>query len=779
MDYNNKSKVEKYFVEESGYKQIYSPIEKIDSIVVSDFPKLGKLSALRFIEWVQNNPGGVISLPTGKTPEYFIKWTKHFIDNWDKKEIKTELEKFDIATNIKPDFKSLHFVQIDEFYPILPTQQNSFYYYIQKYYIDWFGLDKDKALLINTKSIGIPDNKDVIDIFPDYKVDLSLRYRLPKTKLESLQKDAIIAIDQFCSDYEAKINDLGGIGFFLGGIGPDGHIGFNISGSDFYSTTRLTPINYETAAAAATDLGGIEISRERLVITIGLKTITQKKNVTVIIFAAGESKADIVKNSIEGERDIKYPASVLQNVQGARFYLTKGAAKGLDERNFFDLTKKKVLSKEDMTKSIMDLSINKFKPLDDLVEKDIKEDRFASFVSKKTKKSLNELRNLTKETILTQTDNGLKNISNEVILHTAPHHDDIMLGYLPFGIHMFRNPTNSHHFSYMTSGFTSVTNKYTLELCKNLKHYITSTRFKEKFDSGYFESDNLDAKNNDIYFYLDGIASKNETYKNKAQARRLLRILVEIYEETDLDNIKNRINELISYFETQYPGKKDLPHIQKIKGMVREWEAEILWGYFGFNLSNVSHERLSFYTGDIFTKQPELETDVIPVYNLLKKVSPSIVTVAFDPEGSGPDTHYKVLQAISEALKKYEKDFNKHDIKVWGYRNVWFKYHPSEANMFVPVSLNSLAALRDSFMNCFGSQRKASFPSYAYDGPFADLAQEIFVEQYKKLLIMQGKDYFFKNPQPRIRSARGFLYLKEMNLKEFYDFAEELKKITE
>ena len=71
-----------------------------------------------------------------------------------------------------------------------------------------------------------------------------------------------------------KSAHLGGIGFFLGGIGPDGHIAFNVRGSDHFSTTRLTATNYETQAAAATDLGGIEVSRNRLVITIGLGTIT-------------------------------------------------------------------------------------------------------------------------------------------------------------------------------------------------------------------------------------------------------------------------------------------------------------------------------------------------------------------------------------------------------------------------------------------------------------------------------------------------------------------------
>jgi len=48
--------------------------ERIQVVVLPSFPELGKLVALRFIEWVQHNPEGVASLPTGKTPEYFIRW---------------------------------------------------------------------------------------------------------------------------------------------------------------------------------------------------------------------------------------------------------------------------------------------------------------------------------------------------------------------------------------------------------------------------------------------------------------------------------------------------------------------------------------------------------------------------------------------------------------------------------------------------------------------------------------------------------------------------------
>lgn len=100
--------------------------------------------------------------------------------------------------------------------------------------------------------------------------------------------------------------------------------------------------------------------------------------------------------------------------------------------------------------------------------------------------------------------------------------------------------------------------------------------------------------------------------------------------------------------------------------MMREFEEEIVWAFFGFNTSSVSHMRLGFYQGDIFTENPEMNRDVLPILDLLKQINPTIVTVALDPEGSGPDTHYKVLQATSEALKLYEQQTGRSDIKVWG-----------------------------------------------------------------------------------------------------------------
>src|SRR5512135_1214421 len=94
--YDITSSVETVELEHSGRKSLYAPTEKIRIIEVGNFPLLGKLTALRFVEWVLKNPGGVISLPTGKTPEHFIKWVMRILERWNTKDIQKILGGFGI-----------------------------------------------------------------------------------------------------------------------------------------------------------------------------------------------------------------------------------------------------------------------------------------------------------------------------------------------------------------------------------------------------------------------------------------------------------------------------------------------------------------------------------------------------------------------------------------------------------------------------------------------------------------------------------------------------------
>lgn len=773
------SQVEEIALEKSRYDLRYESAEKIGVIVVQNFPALGTLTALRFLEWVQQNAGGLISLPTGKTPEYFIKEVHRFLGGWNQKDIQRELGEGGVDPEKKPDIKSLHFVQIDDFYPINSKQHNSFYHYVNKYYIQGFELDPSKALLIDSSKIGLPEGKDLKDVWPDDRVDLSLRYRQPSNSRERMQKVVLEQIDQWCVEYEQKIRERGGIGFFLGGIGPDGHIGFNVRGSDFYSTTRLTPTNYETQAAAASDLGGIEISRNRLVITVGLATVTYNPACVAIIIAAGEAKAQIVADAVQQPKHIRYPATALQDLPHSRFYVTQGAAKLLRERQIVRIVNKKNLSEGQIESILVDLSLKSGKPLEALTQEDFATNGPASTLVAKYPEQVCGWAKTVKARLIQKIEAGMKLHSDKTFLHTEPHHDDIMLGYLPYIVRHIRKHSTRHFFATLTSGFTAVTNQYMLDLIGKLKRYMVQCGFRELLEEGYFDPANSIGKNRDVWQYLDGVAANSGTWKDEGQLRRLLRNLIALYEETDPENLNERIDELLHYFETQYPGKKDLKHIQQLKGMCREWEADCLWGYFGWHSESVYHLRLGFYKGEAFTEDPTVERDVPPILEILTRVRPDIISVALDPEASGPDTHYKVLQATAEALRLYEKQSGRSDLEVLGYRNVWYRFQPSEAEIFVPVSLNMLALQDSAFKNSFISQKDASFPSYEYDGPFSELAQRVQVEQYQMLKTCLGREFFNEHPSALIRATRGMVFLRSLSLKEFYELSRELKKSAE
>jgi len=779
--YDAQSNVEKVELKRSGRKLMYGPIEKIPVIEVENSALIGKLTAFRFVEWVLKNPGGVISLPTGKTPERFIKWTNRILSKWTSKEIQALLAEYGIDGSKIPDMKSLTFVQMDEFYPMNANQHNSSNNFVKKFYIDGMGLDAQKAILIDATNLGVPAGYGMEQVFPNYIVDLSLRFRKPKNDQELLQKEVLTSVDMFCMDFETRIRDLGGIGFLVGSIGPDGHIAYNVRGSGAYSVTRLTGTNYETQASSSTDLGGIEVSRNRLVVTIGLATITYNPSATVLILAAGDGKISVVKRAIEEKKHQLYPASVLQDLPNARFYCTRGVAGQLSERKLVDFSSQTTISDAVADEVVISMSVAAQKPLLELTKEDFDADPFAKELLRIGRKPYADLAKAAYDRIVAKIEKGVSVYTATNFLHTEPHQDDVMLGYFGLINHLFRDGTNHHSFANLTSGFTSVTNQYCLLLLLKLKARIDSPKFAKLLAEGYFSPSNAKGKMEDVYLFLDGSAAYSKEKKDEAEARRMMRNITEVYATRDLNVIKYHFGNIEHYLTTQYPGAKDPPDIQKLKGTLREWEAELLWGYFGIEASDVHALRLGFYQGDIFSEEPQVSRDVLPIFELMKKVSPHVVSVAFDPEASGPDTHYKALQAVSEAIKLYEKEEPDAAAKmrIWGYRNVWFKFKPSEANYFVPISLNTLSQLHNAFMNCFGSQSAASFPSSEHDGPFSELAQKNQVDQYTVIKTCLGHDFFLKNTNPRLRAARGMIFLKDMGLPEFFEKVRELKKVTE
>ncbi|MFQ6606099.1 MAG: glucosamine-6-phosphate isomerase [Fidelibacterota bacterium] len=765
------SDVEQTFWQRSG---LQSPSSRIPFIVVNNFPQLGLISALRFLEWVEEHPEGVVSLPTGKTPEYFIKWVQYLLKNWARKDQDRFRRQHGFDLKKKPSLKGLHFIQMDEFYPINPQQHNSFYYYVKRFYLRGFGLNPQRALLMNCDRIPRFGSGSLADLFPENRVDLSLRFREPTSLLEERQQKTIFLVDQWCNEYEERLRSLGGIGFFLGGIGPDGHIAFNVRGSDHHSTTRLTNTNFETQAAAAVDLGGIEISRNRLVLTIGLNTIMTNPQVVPIIFAAGAAKAKVVKQALENPPSVEYPATALQGLPQARFYLTQGAASQLEawQQQEFQNTP---WTEEKTQRVIINLCKRQRVFGSRLTLKKVRKDPLASLIPNLSKKTIPE----TLQSIQEKVEKTLNPEEDQVFLHTGPHHDDIMLGFLPHIIHLVRSPRNHHHFAIMTSGFTSVTNRFLQECLQATLRYLRQGRIEMTTYANFFIEGYRWKWDKDVYHYLDRVASNNAEGRQRGLSHRIVRILVEIYGIESIPELEAKLVELLEYLDHCYDGEMNPPNIQRLKGMIREFEEELVWARYGVRVRDIHHLRLGFYTGDIFTETPKRKRDVEPILTLLKTIEPTVISLALDPEGSGPDTHYKVLQAMAEALRLWQEERDLSHLRIWGYRNVWYRLDAAEADLIIPVSLNSMAVLRQTFMTSYLSQREASFPSYELDGPFCDLTQKIWVEQHQDLQLVLGRDYWYQNPHPRLRAAHGAIYLKELSVGDFLKEARRLEESME
>lgn len=767
----NFSQAEQAMYAESGSYQISSVTPYL---MVEHFPRLGLLSALSFLEWVSENPEGVVSLPVGKTAMHFLNNTRMLLDNWDNTKGQDILVKYGLGGLKKPDLRGLHLVQSGEFYPISSSQHNSLWNYIYNYYIKGFGFDESKALMINSDQIKLAGGRHFTEVFPDYRVDLSLRFREARGQMEKLQQESIFMIDNWCDNYERSIREKGGIGFFLGGIGPDGHIAFNTRGTNHYTQTRLTTTNFETQAVTAGDLGGIEVSRNRLVITIGLGTLTFNPRNKAIVYAAGEAIADIVRDSVESQPDNMFPATALQVLPNARFYLTKGAAVKLKDsidRFYFDTP----WNHQKTERAVIELcqKINKFGHKVTIEE--LKSDKYCRHIPGLNEQTVQSVI----DSVTAKIRRGMQKETNQVYYHTGPHHDDIMLGIMPVTNRQSRDASNVMHFSVLTSGFTAVTNSFMLDLLRDTRSLMDNGRIEMIYYPDFFEKGYKMKWDKDVYHYLDNIAAKNEEGKRRGVCHRLVRSMVGIWELRNIDELYAAIADTSEILHNSYDGSKNPPRIQKLKGMIREFEEELVWAHYGIAVKNVHHLRLGFYQGDVFGAGPDFQRDVLPILEDFRKYQPTVISLAMDPEGSGPDTHYKVLQAIAAAVKEWSKEKDLSGLKVIGYRNVWFRYNPWDVEVIVPVSMNSLATLDKSFTDCYLSQVNASFPSYQLDGKFSDLTQRIWMEQHHQIQYLLGKNFFYENEHPLLRATHGLLYLRELNAEDFLREAMSLGKSVE
>ena len=186
-------------------------------------------------------------------------------------------------------FRNVVVFSLDEFFPISPKEQQSRNWLIHESLLDHVD--------ILPENIHIPDS--------------------------TLPLDKVAA---FCRDYEAKIEEYGGLDLLFLGTGVQGQLGFNEPGSYTNTRTRLVALGNESRQAVSSIFYGID-NVPRKAITMGLGTILKAKR--IILMAWGEEKATVIKDIVEGEENSATPATCLQKHPNIGVVVDEGASQEL------------------------------------------------------------------------------------------------------------------------------------------------------------------------------------------------------------------------------------------------------------------------------------------------------------------------------------------------------------------------------------------------------------------------------------------------------------------
>ena len=497
-------------------------------------------------------------------------------------------------------FKNVVSFNLDEYYPMEPDSINSYVRFM-------------KEQLFNH-----------VDILPE-------NYNIPDGLLS---KEAIAG---YCDAYEAKIEALGGIDLQILGIGGNGHIGFNESGSLQNSKTRLVALDHITRVAASGDFSGLN-NTPRTAITLGVKKIMEAKR--VILMAWGEGKSNIIKASVEDMVTNLVPASYLQEHNNATFVLDNAAASKLTRVNSPWLVEKIVWTDKLIRKAVLNLALDLKKPILMLTDADYIENGMSDLLADSGPaydiniSIFNKLQNT-----ITGWPGGKPNADDSKrperaepakkrVLIFSPHPDDDIIS---MGGTFKRLQEQGHdvHVGYQTSGNIAVADDEALRFASFVCDY-----------NDKFGIENTEA---------------NAIYKKAAKF------------------LKNKKSSEIDTAEVRY-----------IKGLIRKGEARATCHFVGIPDEQIHFMELPFYETGAIKKNPIGIADVKITSDLIEKIKPHQIYAAgdlADPHG----THKVCLDAIFEAVKQLKPKTFMKDCWVWLYRGAWQEWGIDEIEMAVPM----------------------------------------------------------------------------------------------
>jgi len=244
-------------------------MKNITLVRTADYSELSVKAARIFSSSVLSNPTGSFGFATGSTPLGMYK------------------ELCRLHSEGVVSLSELTAFNLDEYYPIEPTNDQSYSFFMAQNLFDPVGL------LVEQRNIPGGDSSS------------------PKAE---------------CEQYEEKLTSKSPIEMQILGIGTNGHIGFNEPSDIFHAKTHLVKLAESTIKSNARFFDSPE-SVPKMAITMGVGTIMMAKRVLLIV--SGEGKAEMLRDALTGPITPLVPASALQLHRDVIVVADEAAAKYL------------------------------------------------------------------------------------------------------------------------------------------------------------------------------------------------------------------------------------------------------------------------------------------------------------------------------------------------------------------------------------------------------------------------------------------------------------------
>ena len=515
-------------------------------------------------------------------------------------------------------FRNVVVFSLDEFFPISPKEQQSRNWLIHESLLDHVD--------ILPENIHIPDS--------------------------TLPLDKVAA---FCRDYEAKIEEYGGLDLLFLGTGVQGQLGFNEPGSYTNTRTRLVALGNESRQAVSSIFYGID-NVPRKAITMGLGTILKAKR--IILMAWGEEKATVIKDIVEGEENSATPATCLQKHPNIEVVVDEGASQELTRVKTPWLVGTCLWPERFIRTAVLWLCRKVDKPILKLTYQDYIDNRLGQLLEAtgQTYDMINiQVFNDLQHTI-SGWPGGKPNADDSTrperatpypkrVLIFSPHPDDDVIS---MGGTFIRLIAQGHdvHVAYQTSGNIAVLDDIVLQTLDTAR------------ECGFVD----------------------------------------------------RYNEVQEIINNKKKGEAGPIELRRLKGSIRRAEAKAACRQMGLtDPSHVHFLNLPFYETGGVKKGLLTDKDIQIVVDLLREIKPHQIYAAgdlSDPHG----THRVCIEAVLAAMEVVQDEEWVKECRLWLYRGAWQEWDLDMVDMAVPLSPDEVIQKRHAIYRHLSQKDIVPFP---------------------------------------------------------------------